>query len=461
MNKRLLYLFVILLTGCSESKKNSPNVFFGGEIVNPTSEYVVLYKGDAVIDSSALDKNNMFSFQFDSIEDGLYHFKHAPELQYVYLDQGDSLIVRLNTVDFDESLVFSGTGEEINNFMLEIFLANENEKNLIDAYYGLESRDFSRKIDSLQQMKMDLLNDLNLEYPLTEKEMEIAQADIVYNYAKYKERYPFKYRRISKENTAPKLSDNYYAYRNDLTYNNRDLTYLRPYYEFMVNHFGNLSYMSCTHGCDIKDNMAKNHLHFNKHKLKLIDSLVVEKELKDNLFRNVAVDYLLKVHDSEDNIKIFMEVFHALSDNNRHIDEINDLYEGIMNIQPRKRIPNIEVTNINGEKVSLPSIAKEGKTVFYFWSGANKKHLRDISNQIKRLTQIEPTYTFVGINVQTNSDEWKSLLPNSGFNEENQYRSDNFEYLTKALIVYPMNKCIITDNDLIVDAFGDIYQSFP
>ena len=461
MNKRLLYLFVILLTGCSESKKNSPNVFFGGEIVNPTSEYVVLYKGDAVIDSSALDKNNMFSFQFDSIEDGLYHFKHAPELQYVYLDQGDSLIVRLNTVDFDESLVFSGTGEEINNFMLEIFLANESEKNLIDAYYGLESRDFTRKIDSLQLMKLDLLNDLNLEYPLTEKEMEIAQADIVYNYAKYKERYPFKYRRISKENTAPKLSDDYYAYRNDLTYNNRDLTYLRPYYEFMVNHFGNLSYMSCTHGCDIKDNMAKNHLHFNKHKLKLIDSLVVEKELKDNLFRNVAVDYLLKVHDSEDNIKIFMEVFHALSDNNRHIDEINDLYEGIMNIQPRKRIPNIEVTNINGEKVSLPSIAKEGKTVFYFWSGANKKHLRDISNQIKRLTQIEPTYTFVGINVQTNSDEWKSLLPNSGFNEENQYRSDNFEYLTKALIVYPMNKCIITDNDLIVDAFGDIYQSFP
>ena len=461
MNKRLLYLFVILLTGCSESKKNSPNVFFGGEIVNPTSEYVVLYKGDAVIDSSALDKNNMFSFQFDSIEDGLYHFKHAPELQYVYLDQGDSLIVRLNTVDFDESLVFSGTGEEINNFMLEIFLANESEKNLIDAYYGLESRDFTRKIDSLQLMKLDLLNDLNLEYPLTEKEMEIAQADIVYNYAKYKERYPFKYRRISKENTAPKLSDDYYAYRNDLTYNNRDLTYLRPYYEFMVNHFGNLSYMSCTHGCDIKDNMAKNHLHFNKHKLKLIDSLVVEKELKDNLFRNVAVDYLLKVHDSEDNIKIFMEVFHALSDNNRHIDEINDLYEGIMNIQPRKRIPNIEVTNINGEKVSLPSIAKEGKTVFYFWSGANKKHLRDISNQIKRLTQIEPTYTYVGINVQTNSDEWKSLLPNSGFNEENQYRSDNFEYLTKALIVYPMNKCIITDNDLIVDAFGDIYQSFP
>ncbi len=460
MNKSLLYLFLFLLAGCSESKKNSPNVFFGGEIVNPTSKHVVLYKGDVVIDSSALDANNRFSFKLDSIEDGLYHFKHAPELQYVYLDKGDSLMLRLNTVDFDESLVFSGTGEEINNFMLEIFLANEGEKNLIDKYYLLDAEDFSRKVDSLQQMKLDLLTDLNLEFTLTKKEMEIATADVVYNYAKFKERYPFKHKRLSKENTVPKLTKDYYAYRKDLTYNNKDLTYLRPYYEFMVNHFGNLSYMSCTHGCDIKDNMAKNHLHFNKHKLKLIDSLVIEKELKDNLFRNVAVDYLLKVHDTEENINIFMEVFHALSGNNKHIAEIDDLYEGIKNIQPNKRIPEIEVTNYNGDKVSLPSISKDRKTVFYFWSAANKKHLNDISKRIRYLTQQEPSYTYVGINVETNLDEWKSLLPMDGLDAENQYRADNFEELTKALIVYPMNKCIIAENELIVDAFGDIYRSF-
>jgi len=112
MNKNLLYLFLFILVGCGEIKKDSPSVFFSGEIVNPTSEHVVLYKGDVVIDSSTLGKNNMFSFKLDSIEDGLYHFNHAPEYQYVYLEKGDSLLLRLNTVDFDESLVFSGTGEE-------------------------------------------------------------------------------------------------------------------------------------------------------------------------------------------------------------------------------------------------------------------------------------------------------------------------------------------------------------
>ncbi len=461
MNRRLLYLFLIVLAGCNENQENLSNAFFSGEIVNPTSDYVVLYKGDAIIDSSALDKNNMFSFKLDSIEDGLYHFKHAPEYQNVYLKKGDSLLIRLNTVDFDESLVYSGKGEEINNFMMEVYLTKESEKKSITNYYRLEPKDFSRKIDSLQKIKLDLLKELDVEIHFTEKELEIAKADIVYSYAKFKERYPFKHKKLSKDKKSPKLNKDYYAYRNKLTYDNKDLTYLRPYYEFMVNHFGNLSYMSCTHGCDIKDNMAKNHLHFNKHKLKLIDSLVIEKELKDNLFRNVAVDYLLKVHDTQENNKIFMEVFHALSGDNRHMAEIDDLYAGINNIQPQKKIPEIELTNFEGEKVSLPNISKNRKTVFYFWSGTNRKHLKDISNRVKHLSRIEPNFSFVGINVKTDQDDWKSLVNASGFDPSYQFRSDDFEQLTKTLIVYPMNKCIITEDEQIVDAFGDIYKSFP
>lgn len=460
MTKNLLYLFLFILAACSKDKKGSPSVFFSGEIVNPTSEHVVLLKGDVVIDSSALDENNMFTFKFDTIEDGLYHFNHDPEYQYVYLKKGDSLLIRLNTVDFDESLVFSGTGEEINNFLMEIYLAYEKEDRLIREYYRLPSAEFSNRIDSLANLKMALLNDLKMESVLSEAEAKLAEANITYNYAAYKEKYPFKHKKFSQKKLIPKLSDEFYAYRKDLSYGNEGLTYLRPYYVYMVNHFGNLSYMSCSHGCDIKDNMVKNHLHFSKHKLKLIDSLVEEKELKDNLFRNVAMDYLLEVNDSEENNRIFIEVFHALSGNNKHIDEIDGLYEGIRNIQPNKRIPNIEVSNFDGEKVSLQKIAKNNKTVFYFWSGANKRHLEDMSNRVLELKKKMPIYNFVGISVRTKNDEWKNLAQAHGLDNTNQYRADNFEELNRALIVYPMNKCIITENEMIVDAFGDMYGSF-
>ncbi len=137
-----------------------------------------------------------------------------------------------------------------------------------------------------------------------------------------------------------KLPDDFYAYRDNISYNNRNLSYLTPYYDFIKSHLNNLSYTSCSNKCGVIDEKITNHLHFNRHKLNLIDSLVKEKELKDNLFRNVAFDYLLMAHDSETNNEIFIKDFHLRSGNNRHIEEINDLYEGIRNIQPQKSIPN-------------------------------------------------------------------------------------------------------------------------
>jgi len=59
-----------------------------------------------VIDTLKLDKNNRFFIQFDSLAPGLYSFKHEPEYQYVYFDKNDSIMVRLNSKDFDGSVVF-------------------------------------------------------------------------------------------------------------------------------------------------------------------------------------------------------------------------------------------------------------------------------------------------------------------------------------------------------------------
>ena len=100
MNKNLLFLFLIVLAGCSKGEKKSPSVFFAGQIINPSDAYVVLYKGERVIDSAKLDERNRFAFELDSVTEGLHHFNHAPEVQYVFLEKGDSLMIRLNTIDF-------------------------------------------------------------------------------------------------------------------------------------------------------------------------------------------------------------------------------------------------------------------------------------------------------------------------------------------------------------------------
>lgn len=457
MIRYLLFLFLLPLAGCDKEKEVSQKAYFAGEIVNPTDDHVVLFKGDVVIDSAALDESNRFYFNLDSISEGLYHFNHEPEVQYIYLRQGDSIVIRLNTVDFDESLIFSGRGEEINNFLLELFLANEAEAKTIRGYYFLGAREFAKKIDSLKDEKLRALTDLKMEAELSPKEEKIAETSIFYNYNMYKEVYPFRHRGRAKNDIINELPEGFYDYRDQLTFNDKDLTYLRPYYNFVKNHIGNLSYMSCIRDCDIEQRIVRNPLHFNKHKMRIIDSLIEEKELKDNLFRNVAFDYLLKVHDSEKNNDEFIRGFRKLSSNNRHIKEINALYEGIKNIQPNKRIPSIQVLDVNGNKVSLPEIAKDKNAVFYFWSGVDRRHFENIKQRIAKLSKEKPKYTYIGINIKTEEGQWKALMESSKLDPQKQFRAPNFEELTKALIIYPLNKCIVTKDDVIVDAFANLY----
>ncbi len=458
MRKITFYLIAFILVGCQVDKKSAQSAFFSGEIVNPTNNYVVLYKDEVIIDSAKLDENNRFTLKLDSIQEGLYHFDHHPELQYVYLEKGDSLTIRLNTSDFDESLVFSGTGEGINNFLLEMFLTYEEEEPTINNFYELEPEAFSKKIDSLRKSKFQLLMELENDIPLSKKALELARANIDYTYYAYYEKYPFKHRRKVGEKSIHELSSNFYGYRKNIDYNNTNLTYFRPYYNYMIYNIGNMSYMDCAEECANGGGKIKSQLHYNLHKLKLIDSLVKENSLRDNLFRNVAMDYLLKVHDNKENNNSFIEDFHKRSGNNKHIKEIDGLYSGIQNIQPGNKIPDLELLNTAGEKVSLRELSNSKSVVLYFWTGTQKRQFENINKKIQELQAINKDVRYIGINYKTEQPQWMGIIENYGLDKNLQFRSDNFEQLTNALIIYPLNKCITMKDGAIVDAFDNLYS---
>ncbi|MBT8321104.1 MAG: transaldolase, partial [Eudoraea sp.] len=441
MTRFLFYLLVVLIVSCGKRDGNSSSVFFAGEIVNPTNDKVILFRGDEPLDTAYLDEFNRFAIELDSVDEGLHHFQHLPEEQYVYLEKGDSIQLRLNTINFDESLVFSGIGEEINNFMVEMFLADEAEERLVYNYYKLEPGVFASKIDSLRNSKLLNLDGLYEEYTISQGAYEIAKAGIEYGTYIYMEAYPFYHRKKTGEKIFHKLPANFYAYRQSIHFDNEELTYLRPYYNFMKYHLGNLSYMGCKKNCgDIE--MNGNQLHFNQHKLLLIDSLVKQEELRDNLFRNVAVDYLLK-YDNEENIGKFIADFHKLSGNNRHLGEINNLYEGIKRMQPRKQLPELVLYSSEEKPVALPELTHGKKTVFYFWSGSEMGHFKNINRRIGKLKSKYPKYNFIGISLRTDMNRWKSLLESQNLSPAEQYWADDYDAFRHSLIISEPNKGII------------------
>lgn len=458
---RFIFCFLLLVfTACGNKDDNSSSVYFTGEIVNPTSTHVYLYKNDIEIDSARLDENNRFAFRLDSIDEGLHHFQHAPEYQYLFLEKGDSLVMRLNTQDFDESLVFSGEGEAINNFMLEMFLDHEAEEQLISSFYSLDPEAFDRKIDSLRQKKAAMKDRMLGDVDLSDEAEQIAEASVNFNYFIQKELYPFYHKKRTGAKSIPELPGDFYEYRNNLDLNNATLTYFRPYYKFINYHLSNRTYMSCLDRCESHDRSIKNYLHFNRHKLKLIDSLITQKELRDNVFRYVAMDYFLKVRDNEENNLAFIEEFRRLNEENRHKEEIDNLYQGIQNIQPNKPLPEIRIKDLEGNSKELKEIARDKKVVFYFWTERQAGHFDNMATRVKELSRIHPEYEFIGINFETQLPKWKSMIASKGLDASKQFRSENFEELTNGLVVYPLTKVVIAEDSVIINGFATLNQHF-
>src|SRR5690554_8152381 len=110
--KHLYFLLFLMLTFVSckkDAKQNEGDIaYLGGEIINPSNNYVVLLKGNSVIDTLPLDTKNRFLYKVKELIPGLYTFSHGGEIQMVLLEPLDSIMFRLNTMEFDESLVFTG-----------------------------------------------------------------------------------------------------------------------------------------------------------------------------------------------------------------------------------------------------------------------------------------------------------------------------------------------------------------
>lgn len=459
---RLLLLLTLLgVWSCQEPPQDDKPVSISGEIVNPTDSYVILYKGEEPIDSARLDAQNRFELRIDSLESGLYNFFHRPEFQYIYLEQGDSMQIRLNTVAFDESLVFSGSGEAVNNFLIDFFLESEGEENLIRETLGpMEPEAFSAKIDSLKVRKVRELEELKNEFPITEGAYHTARASIVYKNYYYREKYPFWHRQMMADSDGVhELPKDFYDYRSDVSYDDLSLTFLKPYHDFMVFHIGNLAYMSCKKACAVNKDLAGNQLHFNRHQLRLIDSLVTADELRDNLFRTVAFDYLLK-YDSEENLEVFMSDFLNRSENNRHLAEIEALSEAIQNLSPNHQLPDLMVESVDGSVQSLKELAGKSPVVFYFWSGPQQHHLANITKKVRSLNKEYQNYRFVGICLRTEKPRWKSMLATYSLEPENQYWAEDFERFAHTLVVYHPYKSIVAKDGKVINGFANLNTSF-
>ena len=460
MKKLLLISFsVTFIFSCQEEKKANlnGNAFFGGEIVNPNSPYVVILKNNTVVDSLYLDKDNRFSYTFKDFEPGLFHFYDGREVQSVLIQPNDSLMFRLNTMDFDESLVFTGIGEKENNFLIDLFLLNDKLQDSVLKISQLEPDEFEEQLNQIKQIKQDKLDAFKSKYQTTALFDKLAQAKINYNYYYSKEAYPFINYRENERQIFDELSDDFYSYRDNVNYNDNDLKEYRPYVSFLRVHFNNIALQQ--HFEHSKDSEYNNqNIDYNIDKLNLIDQKVSDTFTKNKLLYYNMVKFINGSQNDEDFDKL-LNLFKQKSTNQDHINKAETLVNTYKRLKPGKTLPEVTVIDKNDNFVLLNKLIKD-KSVIYFWDTSKRSHLRDVHLKANDLKSKYPEIEFIAINVNDISTrEQFDILQRNGLKHTNEYHFKKPNEALDLLAIRPINKVFLVDkNGVIINPKGNLFD---
>ena len=458
MKQIVIFVFIFTtLLGCNSNDNSCGQAYFGGEIINPSNDFLVLYDNTAPIDTLYLDENNRFSLHIENLNSGLHSFIHGGEYQAVIIEPNDSILLRLNTLDFDKSLVFTGRGAKKNNYLINLFVTLESEERMMYNLSKLEPEEFQIRIDSLRLDKLSDLNGFIEKYPNWEFFNKVSKSNIDFSYYSYKELYPFrhygKYRLIDYKS----LPDDFYDFRKTIDYNDEDLKDFYPYYNFLFPHFNNLAlnkYFETS-----KDSVFnRNSIDYNLNKLQLIDSLVSNHDIKNNLLKYATRNFLSYCNSTKESEAMFNSYMNK-SSNEEHSEYISNLNNTLKKLLPGNKFPDIEITNYKNEVVNINALLNK-PTVVYFWSKAVKNHFKNSHKKVIDLKEDYPNVNFISINIDTNQmNMWKRILKENDFQVDKEYKFRDPEAAKKILAIQYINKVmVVNSNKTIVTSNGNMFS---
>lgn len=450
IKKILIFILSIATLGSCKNKEEQAvlTTFISGQIINPTQDYIVFSKGETVLDTVKLDKNNFFQLRTDKITKGLYFLKHG-ESQVFFIEPGDSLLIHLNTLDFDESLAYSGKGGEQNNLLIDLYLQNEIENKNLSNWYTLSAKEFEHRIDSLKAQKMNLFEEFVQENEVDDKFKQVALANINYDYYSKKEMFA-----AANRSYPEKFTPEFFKYRKEIDFDRNELRFYYPYYRFLNRYFEN---MVCTQYANNKS-IDRNSYKYNYRKLELIDSMVTSDSLKNSLLRYSAMWYLVNAKDEAEE-RQFFGAYSKMNTDEKNLEEVRKIFEASVKLTAGNQIPNVILVNTDNEVKNLQQIVK-APSVVYFWNNQSVGLQKNIHNRAAELKAKFPEYDFIAINTDTHFKKWRKSVKDSGYNPALEYQLENLADAEIKLVINSMNQVLIVDkNGVILEGKTNMFNS--
>ncbi|MFO7719622.1 MAG: hypothetical protein R6W85_04185 [Gillisia sp.] len=455
----LIVLFAILtFLSCKKETKGLDDVYIGGQIANPTSAFVIISKNDVNLDTLYLNESNKFGGKLKNIEAGLYVFRHPPENQVMYLEPGDSTLIWVNTLAFDESIKFSGEGADKSNFITNIYLLNQKNNDLILSYYKVEPNEFAGKTDSIRNVRLQELDKLKLKREFSEEFYQLAKTSIDYEYYDLRERYALLIHKYQRE-YIDKIPDNFHEYRKNINFNDEQFQGYYLYLNLIDDYIRAVSVEYCSEK-NISGNSCSNLISLEniKRRILMTDSLIQIKNIKNPFLERLAAQGIIFSTNMEE-IKSILKLIEELNYEGNALPDLKQMAGIQASLFPGNNIGELKLIQATGETVQLKNISTKPIITFH-WSLSEQGHHRLAHKIIQDLRFKYPEINFLGINVDKDQTEiWKRVTKNNSYAPEFEFKLERMPVKERLLKNY-LNKMIFLDaSGKIIK--GDIQLNAP
>jgi len=406
MKKLFLLIPIIGFFACNvQTGTEEPDysAMISGTIENAKADFVVLRYSEQS-DTATLDTNGYFMLRIDSLKTGYCTFYHPNESATIFLIPGDSIYLTLNIEEFDESLTFSGKGEEINNYLISIFLLKEKLNINPRELYALERDEFIVKTDSIKTTLNNHFEEFfNSKDSINETFVKLEKAKLLYSWANHRSKYLQWHKYLTKKDSVD-LGEDYDSYLAELNLNDSNLIEVREYASFLKSYLDKLAPEEFK-----KDSTLKGIKHsYLIAKLRVIPNTFTDQKVKDYLLYSTMNDQIR--YSGFKGIDSLIAEFNKNCSDAEYKSKFKEEYEKWKLLADGMPAPGFSYTDIDSNLVSLSDF--KGKYVYIdvwaTWCGPcimEIPHLEELEEEYK-----DKNIVFISVSIDNTRDPWKKMV---------------------------------------------------
>ncbi len=390
--KNLIFLISIaFFVSCTSTQVEQETVVvepatFSGTIANPGGDKIAI-KGHNYSQEIDVNEDGTFSGEL-TVDPGYYTFKHNNEHSSFYLKPGDDLKLSLDTEEFDESISYSGTGANENNFIAAKYMFGETNTPTTKELYSLDEGDFLKSIDELRSGLMNLLKSTaDLDETFIDNETKGINYDCLAQINNYQD-----YHTYFTEKEDFKVSADFPTVISELSMDNEEDYKLFGSYRDIVesNFFSDFDEESTF---DSKLAALK-----SKESPSVINGLVK------------SLAYELK--PGNDEAEAIYNGIMELSTDDKFKEKFTEKYEKVKVLAKGNVSPSFEYHNTEGENVSLASM--KGKLVYVdvwaTWCGPCKREIPHLKALEEEYRDKEIEFVSMSIDPAKDYQKWLDMV---------------------------------------------------